>query len=67
METRLTRCYAIWIRTKEEGQPSFLVEKKAIKHDGGIFLDLYSMKIKEQTRKLAAGCIGVGQGEADVV
>ncbi|AEL11164.1 hypothetical protein [Streptococcus pseudopneumoniae] len=44
-----------------------MVEKKAIKHDGGIFLDLYSMKIKEQTRKLAAGCTGVGQGEADVV
>ncbi|HEU8011149.1 TPA: hypothetical protein VWH79_000328 [Streptococcus pneumoniae] len=28
---------------------------------------LYSMKIKEQTRKLAAGCTGVRQGEADVV
>ncbi|EOB31201.1 hypothetical protein D065_09482 [Streptococcus mitis 13/39] len=25
------------------------------------------MKIKEQTRKLAAGCTGVRQGEADVV
>ena len=23
METRLTKCYAIWIRTKEEGKPSF--------------------------------------------
>ena len=29
--------------------------------------DLYSMKIKEQTRKLAAGCTWVRQGEADVV
>ena len=28
---------------------------------------LQSMKIKEQTRKLAAGCTGVWQGEADVV
>ena len=28
---------------------------------------LYSMKIKEQTRKLAAGCTWVRQGEADVV
>jgi len=25
------------------------------------------MKIKEQTRKLAAGCTGVRQGETDVV
>jgi len=25
------------------------------------------MKIKEQTRKLAAGCTGVRQGKADVV
>jgi len=25
------------------------------------------MKIKEQTRKLAAGCTSVRQGEADVV
>jgi len=28
---------------------------------------LYSMKIKEQTRKLAAGCTWVRQGDADVV
>ena len=28
---------------------------------------LYSMKIKEQTRKLDAGCTWVRQGEADVV
>jgi len=28
---------------------------------------IYSMKIKEQTRKLAAGCTWVRQGEADVV
>jgi len=28
---------------------------------------LYSMKIKEQTRKLATGCTWVRQGEADVV
>ena len=33
----------------------------------GVVLRLYSMKIKEQTRKLAAGCTGVRQGEADVV
>ena len=28
---------------------------------------LYSMKIKEQTRKLAAGCTWVRQGDVDVV
>ena len=28
---------------------------------------LYSIKIKEQTRKLAEGCTQVRQGEADVV
>ncbi|WP_411864112.1 hypothetical protein [Streptococcus mitis] len=33
----------------------------------GVVLRLYSMKIKEQTRKLAAGCTGVRQGEDDVV
>ena len=44
METRLTKCYAIWIRTKEEGKPSFLVEEKAIKHAGGIFPELNIIK-----------------------
>ena len=33
----------------------------------GVVLRLYSIKIKEQTRKLAAGCTGVRQGQADVV
>jgi len=28
---------------------------------------LYSMKIKEQTRKLAAGCTWARQGDVDVV
>jgi len=32
-----------------------------------IQFNLYSMKIKEQTRKLAAGCTWVRQGYADVV
>ena len=31
------------------------------------FLILYSMKIKEQTRKLAAGCTWVRQGDVDAV
>ena len=32
-----------------------------------ITIYLYSMKIKEQTRKLAAGCTLVRQGDVDVV
>ena len=32
-----------------------------------IRVDLYSMKIKEQTRKLAAGCTWVRQGGVDAV
>ena len=32
-----------------------------------ITFNLYSMKIKEQTRKLAAGCTWVRQGDADMV
>ena len=54
--------------------------KTPLEQSGGVFWDgveklsnelesgcLYSMKIKEQTRKLDAGCTWVRQGEADVV
>ena len=44
METKLTKCYAIWIRTKKEGVPLFFGGEMAIKHTGGIFPELNIIK-----------------------
>ena len=45
------------------------LDENKLKSELEIFINqyLYSMKIKEQTRKLAKGCTRVRKGEADVV
>ena len=44
METRLTKCYAIWIRTKKEGAPLFFGGGNDYKACWGIFLELNIIK-----------------------